>query len=146
MSNLIWLMGPTAAVLIIAYIVTRRRIDLEDRQPKYDEDSGTFVPPVMSNTPSKRRRVYYGAVLDPGFDCCEPAERLRKERYLPVDAPKLPLPGCDKAKCECAIRPTKDRRSAGWRRGGDIGLYAQEDDVIVTVRKEQRVRKDRREY
>lgn len=145
MSNSIWLIVPVAAVLIIAFIVVRRRAKPEGGEPKYDDSTEVFVPPVMSNTPAKRRRVYHGAVMEPGFDACAAAECLRGKRYRPADAPTLPLPACNHSKCECLMRPTRDRRSSGARRGEDMAIYANENDIIASVRTEHRIRTDRRE-
>jgi hypothetical protein len=145
MSILMWIIVPVAAGFIVAFIVSRFLDGLEGRRSKYADGTGAFVPPVRTNAPAKRRHVYHGAVMEPGFDSCEAADLLRGERYLPADAPTLPLPDCDKSKCECLIRPSQDRRLPGGRRGEDMSVYADENDIIVNVRTENRERGDRRE-
>ena len=140
-----WITVPVVAGFIVAFIASRYLEGLEGRRPKYADSTEAFVPPVLTNSPATRRPVYHGAVMEPGFDSCKAADLLRGERYLPADAPALPLPGCDKSKCECVIRPSQDRRLPGARRGEDVAIYADENDVIVNVRTENRERGDRRE-
>lgn len=56
-------------------------------------------------------------------DCCAAVEALEGLRFLPADAPTLPLEGCDQAHCLCDYVHHEDRR-AGSRRT-DFGFQHQ---------------------
>jgi len=46
---------------------------------------------------------------------CDAAQACKGKRFLSIDAPRLPLAGCDVRRCECKYRHYDDRR-AGPRR------------------------------
>jgi hypothetical protein len=46
---------------------------------------------------------------------CEPARALEGQRFLAKDAPALPLPSCDVAKCSCTFAKLSDRRTEDRR-------------------------------
>lgn len=57
------------------------------------------------------------AIVSPS-ECCSLVESLRGKRFLPSEAPRLPLPDCTKPlRCQCVYRHFADRR-AGPRPGG----------------------------
>jgi hypothetical protein len=57
-----------------------------------------------------------------GSTACPAVLELRGKRVFPVDAPRLPLPGCARPnKCECVYRHHPDRR-ASPRRASDRGM------------------------
>jgi len=45
-----------------------------------------------------------------GRDACESVKKLRHKRFLPAEAPSLPLPGCDAVRCHCRYAHFDDRR------------------------------------
>jgi hypothetical protein len=47
---------------------------------------------------------------------CISAKRSAARRWLPSQAPKLPMPGCDAATCNCRYRHHLDRRSRPRRK------------------------------
>jgi len=47
---------------------------------------------------------------------CDAARKLEGIRYLGPDAPKLPLPDCDREHCECRFQHYDDRRTGKDRR------------------------------
>jgi len=49
-------------------------------------------------------------------DACDAVKRLGAKRFLPGEAPEIPVPGCDAAKCSCRYVHHDDRRH-GDRRG-----------------------------
>lgn len=54
---------------------------------------------------------------------CAPACSLAERRFLPAEAPSLPLPGCTQARCICVYLHFEDRRhhqrrAAEHRRNG----------------------------
>lgn len=57
-----------------------------------------------------------------GARACEAAKKTDQERYLAMEAPNLPLPGCDRSStCKCRYRHHPDRRETP-RRDADFGL------------------------
>lgn len=52
----------------------------------------------------------------PGERCCRSAQRCGSHRWLSTQAPRLPLPACDAAVCDCRYRHHPDRRSRSRRR------------------------------
>ena len=52
---------------------------------------------------------------------CEAARACKGKRFLSREAPRLPLPECDAARCECKYRHYADRRG-GPRRGDERGV------------------------
>jgi len=52
---------------------------------------------------------------------CDAVRALADERFLPNEAPSLPVEGCDAAVCKCTYRHHADRRDAP-RRDADVGL------------------------
>lgn len=53
---------------------------------------------------------------------CAASKQVKGKRFLCTEAPKLPLPGCNAAQCNCRYKHFSDRR-AGPRRADDSGVY-----------------------
>jgi len=53
--------------------------------------------------------------------CCEAARSLAGTRFLSGEAPRFPLPGCDRPQCDCTYRHHSDRRM-DIRRATDLGF------------------------
>jgi hypothetical protein len=53
---------------------------------------------------------------------CDAARKLKKQRFLSAEAPRLPLPGCTARQCACSYRRYADRR-AGSRRASETGSF-----------------------
>ena len=49
---------------------------------------------------------------------CSAVRELREKRFLERQAPSLPLPGCNEARCTCIYEHHKDRRSGRKDRRG----------------------------
>jgi hypothetical protein len=123
MGSLVWLLVPLTTVLVTTFVISRRQAPptpLGSVLAESEEGLPTAAPRTGTAgrrpAPPNRRRAYYGAVFEPGPDCCRPAWSLRGKRYLAAEAPLVPLPICDKDKCECMLVATKDRRSGLDRR------------------------------
>lgn len=54
---------------------------------------------------------------------CAAAQMCKGKRYLCREAPRLPLEGCDAARCDCKYRHFEDRRGAP-RRAEEKGMTA----------------------
>jgi hypothetical protein len=88
------------------------------RKPESKSSSGTWTKlnqaPVATNP-------YHAVSVIPGQGSCAAAHRFTGQRFLSRQAPKLPLPTCDAARCTCRFKHHQDRR-AGPRRGSEIGM------------------------
>jgi len=61
---------------------------------------------------------FHGVSLQPGLEACAAVQGLAGQRFLPAEAPTLPLAGCDQQKCQCAYTHHSDRREPVDRRSG----------------------------
>jgi hypothetical protein len=66
---------------------------------------------------------YHAVSVIPGSDACAAAYRFSGQKFLSRQAPRLPLPTCDVARCECRFKHYKDRRGSP-RRSSDMGMMA----------------------
>jgi hypothetical protein len=56
-------------------------------------------------------KSWHAVCVVPGRMACEAAQRLRGQRFLSRDAPRLPLPDCNhQAECQCKYQHLADRR------------------------------------
>ena len=92
-------------------------------------------PPVMSR--SVRRRWHAVAIVGTA-DACKAAKACKDTRYLSVDAPRLPLAGCDASCCDCRYTHFEDRRRGARRAAEKTGAAPKR------VSANQRERKGRR--
>ena len=59
---------------------------------------------------------YHCVEVHTGNYACEAAEQLGEVRFLPNEAPSLPLPGCNAPKCTCHFIHYDDRRDEDRRK------------------------------
>jgi hypothetical protein len=72
------------------------------------------------HAPAKKTPRFDAVEIVPSdYGACNAARALAGQRFLSNRIPKLPLPECDKAQCDCGYRHHKDRR-AGLRRVADM--------------------------
>jgi hypothetical protein len=65
----------------------------------------------------KSSNFFWGVKIDnPG---CPAAQRLQSKQYTFDEAPELPVPGCDSARCTCQFKGLRDRRSRVQRKNED---------------------------
>ena len=82
---------------------------------------GSGARPRASGQSGERQR-FAGVEIRPAqAGCCKAVQRLAGRRFLPDEAPLLPLPGCDLAICSCRYKRLVNRRSE-IRRDEDLGL------------------------
>ena len=103
-----------AALLLVAWLYLRRRAAAREAQK------------AVTVTRKKAEDTTYHAVsIKFGRDACAAAKGITGERFLATEAPRIPLPGCDAAVCECRFTHHKDRRSGKDRRSpfgaGSVG-------------------------
>jgi hypothetical protein len=79
--------------------------------------------PVTRNAPPKQAQKFYGVSIQPGLNACAAIEKIRGNRYLTLEAPKLPLPNCSNVDCRCILRPENDRRAGYDRRDDSFSAY-----------------------
>ena len=91
--------------LLIAWYFYRQGLD------KPEERKDRRVSPGLKNG-SK----YHAVSIKPGAYACSAANDLAGQRFLASEAPSLPLPGCDAAKCDCHFTHHSDRRAGKDRR------------------------------
>jgi hypothetical protein len=73
-------------------------------------------PPTGLNR--KQARKFHGVSVKPGHQACQAVRELVDQRFLPEEAPALPLAACDQSKCQCAYAHHGDRRDREDRRTG----------------------------
>lgn len=71
--------------------------------------------------PAAPSSLYHAVSIVPGLESCAASHRFTRMRFLSRQAPKLPLPTCDAARCTCRFKHHKDRR-AGPRRRSEQGM------------------------
>lgn len=98
------------AALIVLALWWRRRARRHSRRLALAAERG------------RRADIYHCVGLRYRGNACDLAKRLGGARFLPDEAPRFPLPGCDAASCSCSYvhhgdRRHRDRRSPfGQRR------------------------------
>jgi hypothetical protein len=98
--------------------------------------------PAGKSTSDSTKSAYHAVSIKYDANACEAAQKMSGRRFLASEAPRLPLPECDAAECNCRFAHHEDRRSSTDRRspfaasgfGGGTGSFE----------KERRERKDRR--
>jgi hypothetical protein len=73
-------------------------------------------PPAGLNR--KQARRFHGVSVKPGQQACKAAQDLAGQRFLPDEAPAMPLAACDREKCQCGYSHHGDRRDREDRRSG----------------------------
>lgn len=73
-------------------------------------------------------------------DACDAVKRIEAKRFLPDEAPRLPLPECDAARCSCRYEHHEDRRDGDRR--NLFGQHASEPPA--SVGDDRRSKRDRR--
>ena len=114
------LLGIPAAVLLW---LRARRAGVTDEAPVLRERKSSGPIEVKKNTPRRREQHFYGATVEACNNACDAAKAIADKRYLAEDAPRFPLPDCDRNDCRCRMRPQDDRRAGYDRRGDSFSAY-----------------------
>ncbi len=139
MNELIWISaGITLALLLVIMFGRHLMQRLRSEEPN--------VPPVQvtRNAPPRRKRHYYGVSIKAGVNTCEAVDKIRNERFLLEDAPKFPLPECNRSDCSCVAIPEDDRRAANDRRRYSFTAYGDYNPNSY-FEKREKAKRDRRE-
>jgi hypothetical protein len=59
---------------------------------------------------------WYAVSIVPGEECCASARMHQSTRWLSLEAPRLPIQGCDARQCDCRYRHHTDRRENTQRK------------------------------
>jgi hypothetical protein len=73
-------------------------------------------------------------------DACDAVKRIGAKRFLPGEAPAIPVPGCDVAQCACRYVHHDDRRDEDRRHP----FAQQASQPPLSAGGERRTKKDRR--
>jgi len=97
---------------------------------------------VGPTKPRPLRLRFHAVGIVPGPKSCTLVQSLRGQRLLSVDAPRLPLVGCNcAAQCGCRFHHYADRR-AGPRRAAERGLPSAAWSSTADRRRGTRGRRD----
>jgi hypothetical protein len=91
--------------------------------------------------PAVKSSEYHSVSIKLSSKSCTAAKEMTGQRFLSIDAPALPLPGCDIAECGCRFVHHKDRRDPADRRSPFNSSINVDSG---TFKKEQRERRDDR--
>jgi hypothetical protein len=97
----------------------------------------TFPTPEPEQEVARRPQRWHAVAIVTTDTACAAARACQNSRYLSVDAPRLPLAGCDTTTCDCTYRHFADRRQ-GARRGTSA---PDPDTASVTERRDRRGRR-----
>jgi hypothetical protein len=70
-----------------------------------------FDRPRPGARSNRAPQPYHAVTIRPGRVACTHANALLDRRFLAKDAPRLPLPECDRETCECTFAHYQDRRN-----------------------------------
>lgn len=65
--------------------------------------------------PQRPSDSYQSVEVHAGRDACDAVRRIGDKRFLSGEAPEIPVPGCDAAKCSCSYVHHQDRRRGDRR-------------------------------
>jgi len=69
------------------------------------------TPKPAPAAPLPKSKRWHAVTIEPGRKACEAARKADGVRFLAMDAPRLPLAGCDALACTCHYRHYDDRRA-----------------------------------
>jgi hypothetical protein len=96
--------------------------------------------PVVVRKPAPGTDTRFRAVaIRPGEQSCEAARQFGRMRFLCTKAPRLPVPECDAAVCNCRYVHYADRRSGTDRRA--VYDWTRERELGVVNRRSGRGRR-----
>lgn len=121
------------AVLLGVLLFVRRKIR---KAPTKPSPAGYPKKATASNT------RFHAVSVNFAPDACEAAKNLEGRRFLSSAAPRIPLPECDAAQCNCRFKHHTDRRTGNDRR--DAWGQSLSYHTTGQYPKEQRKGSDRR--
>jgi hypothetical protein len=126
----------TAIALVLLVLVSRRK--------PHAAESHTAHSPLSTRAAGMGRSAgkYPGVSINAAPRCCEGAASIDGVRFLPDEAPALPLAGCTLKQCKCTYMHHADRRSGTHDRRRLLGQ--KKDYVLFFGDEDQREGRGRR--
>lgn len=134
MSGLIIAVAVTAFVLLL--LAARRKPRAVDVQ------GGHSSKRAGAGAGGRAAKKFPGVSINAAPRCCEGAASIDGVRFLPDEAPVLPLAGCTLKHCKCTYMHHADRRSGTHDRRRLVGR--QKDYVLFFGDEDQREGRGRR--
>lgn len=94
---------------------------------------------VESHSPKSPGKTFHGVSIRPTSGACRSVQAIAGKRFLPNEAPALPLTNCDVSYCGCRYEHHQDRRNQLDRRHAHVDIETQRSG------KEHRENDDRRQ-
>jgi len=117
-----WLLLIIFPVAAAAWFLLRRKTaDDFVAAPQMVKQAGQLE--VTRNQPRLREHHFYGVSVQIDNNPCDAARAIADQRFLSEEAPRFPLPDCDRDECRCLVRPQDDRRAGYDRRGDSFSAY-----------------------
>jgi hypothetical protein len=101
------------------FVKSKRTADF--MAPRERKMSGPVA--VTRNQPRQQAYHHYGVSVQLDNNPCDAIRAIADHRYLSAEAPRLPLPDCDRDECRCFVQPQDDRRAGYDRRGDSFSAY-----------------------
>jgi len=117
----LFLVGLPVGIAAAWLLVRRKTIGGIVASPLASRKAGPVV--VTRNEPRQHTPHYFGAFVQVGVNPCDAVKAIADQRYLADEAPRFPLPGCNRDDCRCMMRPQDDRRAGYDRRGDSFSAY-----------------------
>ncbi len=80
---------------------------------------------VLSTSLKPPTKRFHGVSIRPTSGACRHVQAIAGKRFLPNEAPSLPLANCDVAYCGCRYEHHRDRRAQIDRRHAHIDIETQ---------------------
>lgn len=143
MSSL--LIGALAVGLLVVVVLQLRKQPGSKSAPRKPAPGSRATAAFASTSESRRVKPpsegvdkFRGATLFPQKGACEAILKLRGRTFPDGRIPKVPVPGCDRERCECQVHEV-----VGRRRGPRRVAVDRRGDVRFS--EDRRTGKDRRE-
>lgn len=119
----------TLTVSLIAMAFLLGLLLILQRRPDRNSKRAEKKPKPLTSKSSE----FHAVAINYTKTACDAAKAMAGKRFLSDAAPRLPLPECDVADCQCRFKHYSDRRNPVNRRsvfaagiGGDTGVHQQE--------------------
>lgn len=80
---------------------------------------------VLSTSVKPPTKRFHGVSIRPTSGACRDVQAIADKRFLPNEAPALPLANCDVAYCGCRYEHHQDRRAQIDRRHAHVDIETQ---------------------
>lgn len=141
MNNWWWILIGILAGISAAWFRVKRKSAVDFGAAPRERNSPGPVK-VTRNQPRQNANHHYGVYVQIDSNPCDAIRAIAGHRYLSEEAPRLPLPDCDRNRCRCMLQPQNDRRAGHDRRGDSFSAYGNFELERHTQKREDK--RDRR--